>query len=350
MNEVRPMKIKKEFVILTVLIISLAGYLMVKKTDRVQYTLPTTPAITKNSTEKLELNKVSQQVTLTKKEGVWFVFPGDYPADTAKVDKILETLSHFTLDTLVSESGDYQRYDLTEDKKIGVSVFGDKDALFTFSVGKRAPTFKHTFVTVAGDKRIFQAQGNFRNDFDQNVQDLRDKNILPKDTVTSIEISEGGKILALKKKAAEKIEDAQKTNPSDADTTPHAGWVDGSGGKIPETAIHELLTQLAGLQCDSYLEGKTKEGFKNPILSISLLGETSANLSIFNKTDPNDKGNPGISSSNNYPFLLQSYKIELIRKALGEIRGDGKEVQNGTATPAIRKTIGPNGSIEKSSR
>ena len=40
--------------------------------------------------------------------------------------------------------------DLTNDKKIAVKVFGTNGPLFSFSVGKHAPTFQHTFVTIEG--------------------------------------------------------------------------------------------------------------------------------------------------------------------------------------------------------
>ena len=327
------MKLKMEYIILAVVIFALAGYLFVKKTNHLNYTLPATPVIAKSAITKLELQRGDQQIILTKKEGGWFISPGDHPADTGKIDRIIAAVTGFSINTLVSESGDYLRYDLTRDKDITVKVFGEKGLLFSFAVGKRAATFRHTFVTIEGDRRVFQAQGNFRNDFDQSPEDLRDKNVLPfaENTLTAIEITEGGKTLHLKKGPGERKGAAGK---ADQSPTPSAtGWVDGAGREIPEAAMNELIAQLTGLQCESYLEGKKKEDFEDPIISIALQGGKGGSLDIFAKTDQKDNGNPAISSENKDPFVLQKFKVELIRKAVKEIRTEKTEAQAGPAAP-----------------
>jgi hypothetical protein len=323
------MKIKKEYILLTVLIFALAGYLLLKKTNRLHYSLPATPIIAKNDIMKVELQKGEQQTILTKKDGYWFVTPGGYPVDAAKIDKIITYINEFTINTLVSESDDYLRYDLTKDKKIAVKVYGEKIPLFSFAIGKRATTFKHTFVMIEGDKRVFQTQGNFRNDFEQGPQDLRDKNVLPfvKDTIVSLKITDGSKVLNLKKKAAGGKGAEQKTAETQAATA--FGWVDNTTGReIPEAAMNELFSHLTGLQCDSYLEGKKKEDFKDPIISIALQGERGETLSIFEKNDQKDNGTPAISSGSSYPFILQKIKVELIRKTLKEIRGEKNDTRD----------------------
>ena len=332
------MKLKMEYTILAVVIFTLAGYLFVKKTNRLHYTLPSSPTIAKNSIIKLELQRADRQTILTKKEGAWFISPGDYPADAAKIDRIIDTITGFTINTLVSESGDYLRYDLTDDKRITVKVLGEKGPLFSFAVGKRATTFKHTFVTIEGDRRVFLAQGNFRNDFEQSPQDLRDRNVLPfaRDTITSFEIKEGGKVLHLNKKPVQHTEVEQKKKPGDSRETKADIWMDGTGREIPEAAMNALFSQLSGLQCESYLEGKKKEDFKDPVLSIALRGEKDGTLAIFMKGDQKDADNPAISSENDYPFVLPKFKVELIRKALKEIHAEPNETQAGTGSQASR--------------
>lgn len=330
--EVYPMKIKKEYILLAVLIFALTGYLFVRKTNRLHYILPAIPAIAQESIVRLELFKGGRKTILIKKDGAWFISPDNYPVDTGKIDKITRVIAGLTLDTLASESGDYLRYDLSEDKKITVQVFGDKGALFSFDVGKRAATSRQTFVTIEGDKRVFQAQGNFRLDFEQGPEDLRDKNIfsITQDTSTSMQITEGGKTVELTKLVTEKAGTAQEPNAAGAQKT-GVRWVEGTGKEIPEPTMNEFFSQLSGLQCDSYLEGKKKEDFKDPIISIVLQGEKVSNLSIFGKNDQKDKGNPALSASSSYPFLLQTYKVELIKKILQEIRGEKTETQVGPA-------------------
>jgi Domain of unknown function (DUF4340) len=318
------MKVKKEYVILAVVIFTLAGYLLVKKSNRLHYTLPQTPTIAQNDISRLELKKTDQRITLNKKDGAWFIMPGDYPADKAKIDRIIKTITGFSINTLISESGDYLRYDLTDDKKVAVQVFGKDGPLFSFSVGKHAPTFQHTFVTIAGDKKVYLAQGNFRSDFEQSAEDLRDKHVLSfsQKTLSAIEITDDGKTWDIKKNTEEKKETKEKAAPAAA-----ARWTDADGKMIPESAINDLFSELTGLQCESYLEGKKKEDLKDPILVVDLKGDKNATLSIFEKSDNKAASYPAISSTNAYPFSLQKYKIELIRKAIKEIHAEKSQAQ-----------------------
>jgi hypothetical protein len=335
------MKIKKEYILLTVLILALAGYLFLKKRNQLHYTLPVTPVIAKADIVKLELQKGTQQTILTKKDNAWSISPGNYPADSEKIDKIISDINGFSINTLISESGDYLRYDLTEDKKITVKVHGEKGLLFTFAVGKRATTFKHTFVMIEGDKRVFQTQGNFRNDFDQGPQDLRDKKVMAfeKDAVVSLEIVDGSKVLNLKKRVSKDKDAEQKT--AAAQTTVPGSWTTSTGKEVSETAMADLFSLLTGLQCDSYLENKKKQDFKDkdPLISITLRGEKGATLSIFEKNDHKDKdtGNPAISSGSSSPFILQKLKVEQIRKTLKELRGEKTETQAGPTGPVLQK-------------
>ena len=112
--------------------------------------------------------------------------------------------------------------------------------------------------------------------------------------------------------------------------------MDGTGREIPEAAMNALFSQLSGLQCESYLEGKKKEDFKDPVLSIALRGEKDGTLAIFMKGDQKDADNPAISSENDYPFVLPKFKVELIRKALKEIHAEPNETQAGTGSQASR--------------
>ncbi len=331
------MKIKKEYIILAVVIFTLVGYLLVRKTNRLHYTLPATPAIKKSDITKIELQSGDRGTTLIRKEGSWFITPGDYPADSGKIDKIISVVTDFSITTLISEAGDYPRYDLTKDKEIAVKVSGKEGPLFSFAVGKHAPTFQHTFVTIAGDKNVYLAQGNFHSDFDQSTQELRDKHVLDfsRVSLSAITITEGDKTLELKK--PQQKEEADKTAKTRTVRSAAVGWT-GTGGKaIPEAAMNDLFSALDNLQCQSYLEGKKKDAFKDPILEISLQGEKNATLSIFEKTDAKATAYPALSSINSYPFSLQEYKFELIKKAVNAVRVEKNEPQPGAEKKPVEK-------------
>jgi hypothetical protein len=322
------MKIKKEYVILGVVIFTLAGYLLVKKNNSLHYTLPKTPVIAKNDISKLDLEMSGKKITLDKNKGNWFIMPGDYPVDKDKMNRIINAITGFSINTLISESGDYFRYDLTADKKVAVKVFGKDGPLFAFSVGKRAPTFKHTYVTIEGDKKVYLAQGNFRSDFEQSAEDLRDKHVLnyTRDALAAITITENGKTFDLKKKTVKEKEGKEKASAAHAGTIT---WIGLDGKAIPKSAMNDLFSELHGLQCQSFLEGKKKEDFKDPIIVISLKGDKTATLSIFGNNDKKATSYPAISSTNAYPFSLPKYKIEIIRKAIQEMHIEKSHHQSG---------------------
>ncbi len=311
------MKIKKEYVILAVIIFALTGYLLVKKTNRLHYTLPKVPTLTQKDITKLEIQKAGQQTTLTKKEGKWLITPGNYVADQGKMNRIIDMIRNFSINTLISESNDYLRYDLTKEKKIAVKVYGKTGPIFSFSVGKHAPTFKHTFVTIEGDPKVYLARGNFRSDFDQTADELRDKHVFSfsRDTLSSIEITEAGNKFDLKKK----VEKSSKTKEKKTTTGDHFQWIDANGKTVPGSSVNGLFSQLTDLQCESYIQGKNKNDFKHPILIIALDGKNGATLTVFDKNDSKDNSYPVISSTNPYPFTLQKYKIDLIKKAVANL-------------------------------
>ncbi|MBW2563516.1 MAG: DUF4340 domain-containing protein, partial [Deltaproteobacteria bacterium] len=172
------MKIKKEYIILAVIIAALLLYLSQRKTDRTLYKLPDVPEISNSNITKIEINKNSTPIILSKEGDLWTIGPKKYPADTLKVKNMLDVMGKLTLTALVSESKSYNRYNLDDDNKITVKAF-DKDKLkLEFDIGKAASSFRHTFVKIAGDERVFHARGSFREKFDKTVDDLRDKTVL----------------------------------------------------------------------------------------------------------------------------------------------------------------------------
>ena len=163
------MKIKKEYLILLLVIVALSAYLFMRKEDRSLYELPVLPEVSKKEISKIEILKGNTGMVLNKKDEKWYIAPQNYPADGNLVDGMLAELETLTVTTLVSESGDYQRYDLGDDKKITVKAWDGEKLLRNFEVGKAASSFRHTFVKLAEDNRVYHARNNFRNTFDKTV-------------------------------------------------------------------------------------------------------------------------------------------------------------------------------------
>ena len=169
------MKIKKEYIILAIIIIALSVYLVMRRGDRTLYELPEIPEISQKEITRLQITKGKTVIDLNKKDNRWYIAPQEYPADDNKVKNMLDNIEKLTLTALVSESKNYNLYDLSGEDRINVKAWQGDSLKRDIDVGKTASSYRHTFVKMAGDDRVFHARGNFRNTFDFSVDDLRNK-------------------------------------------------------------------------------------------------------------------------------------------------------------------------------
>jgi signal recognition particle subunit SEC65 len=314
------MKIKKEYIILAVIIAALSLYLSQRSTDRTLYQLPDVPKISNSDITKIEIDKKSTSIAISKKGDSWKIGPKKYPADTLKVKNMLDVMEKLTLTALVSESKSYNRYNLDDDHKITVKTF-DKDKLkLELDIGKAASSFRHTFVKIAGDERVFHASGSFRGKFDTTVDDLRDKAVL------EFKIKEIGEISITKgkdKMVFSRIQIPGKTKEpetSSSKTEPlKTTWQNAAGKKANNSKINRLLTTLSDLSCEKYISDRSKEEFKSPVYTLLLKGSKEYKLSIFEKLNKDNKDYPAISSENSYPFILSGSQVKSIMEDPGEM-------------------------------
>jgi hypothetical protein len=310
------MKIKKEYIILAVIISALLLYLSQRSTDRTLYELPDMPKISISDITKIEIIKDSIPIAISKKSDRWTIGPKKYPADTLKVKNMLDIMEKLTLTALVSESKSYNRYNLDNDNKINVKAF-DKDKLkLEFDIGKAASSFRHTFVKIAGDERVFHARGSFRGKFDKTVDDLRDKTVLAFkiDEIREIHISKGKqKMLFSLIQSLEEAKDSEKSDASSPKNKPlKIIWQNASGKKGDNSKINRLLTTLSDLSCEKYISGQSKDEFTDPVYTLLLKGSKEYKLSIFEKLDKDNEEYPAISSENSYPFILSGSQVKNI--------------------------------------
>ena len=59
---------------------------------------------------------------LNKKGNNWYVSPEGYPVDSGKIKTMLDVIENLTVTAMVSESKNYDRYDLSDDKKITIKA------------------------------------------------------------------------------------------------------------------------------------------------------------------------------------------------------------------------------------
>jgi len=312
------MKIKKEYIILVLIIIALSVYLYMRSADRTLYELPQLPQVNQKELTKLEITQGNNVIILNKKDDQWFIAPAEYPTDTNKVEDMLKAIDNLDLTALVSESENYNRYELDEKQKINVKAFQRDTLKLDIDVGKTASSFRHTFVRPTGDERVFHAQGNLKNVFDVTVDALRNKTVLslkPAD-IQQFTINKEQQSLAFTRTQVPvevKSSDAPESTEA-APAAPQQVWQAATGQPVNEAALNQLLNALAGLRCEKFIDDRKKEDFNSPRFTITLKGAQDYNLSIFPKTAENDPNFPAVSSGSDYPFELSTSQVERIMK------------------------------------
>ena len=307
------MKAKKEYLILILIIVGLSVYLFMRSSDHTFYELPKIAGLEQDQITKIEISKGGDSIVLNKKDNKWHLEPHGYLADTNTVKDMLNVLGAFTLTTLVSESKDYVRYDLNAEKRITVKAWQQEALKRNFDIGKSASSFRHTFVRIDGDSRVFHARDNFRGKFDLTADKLRDKNILsfkPAD-IREVQIAKDKTSLKLVRSQVPVTPQQEKS-----DTAPQVAlkfeWQSSDGKKGDDQNLNRLLTTLGSLNCASYINDRAKETFSTPIYAVKLKGDQDYQLDIFAKLQKDDENYPAVSSASDYPFFLSDSQVQQI--------------------------------------
>jgi hypothetical protein len=330
------MKVKKEYLILGIVIAFLAAYLVFHDSNRSRYALPQTPKLDEKEISRIDIKTGNENVTLTRKAADWFIGEKNFPADPAKITPMLTAIADLRLTALVSEAKAYDRYDLSEGKKISVIAFAGEKEVRRLDIGKAADTYQHTFVKLPDDPNVYHALKNFRRTFEEKAEALRNMKVMTvtPESIKEIKLAMAGKTATItrdevpapvpvkEEKPGEDNKAQQDKKPDDAKTGKDAPaaktitvWQKAAGGKVDNETVRRLLSRFATLSCESYINDKKKEEFTEPAQTVTLVSDKPYTLSVFKKKESDD-GYPAVSSENDYPFMLQAGFFEGIKKEM----------------------------------
>ena len=310
-------KVKSEYIILGAVIAAMLFYLVLRNPNQMNYKIPGLPSIARAEINRIDIAKAGETIRLEKKDSQWLIQPQGFSSDPAKIDAIMGAILDLSLTALVSESKNYSPYGLDKENKIMVKAYKNAQVLREFSIGNAASTYRHTYVKLVNDPRVFHAKNSFRGDFDQKIDNLRDKTVLKfdKNEISAIEISSAAeKILFVKH--VKPVEDKANEKKAPGQVTPPQGeeaWLMADGKPGNNTELNSIIDQTSQLACDQFIDGKTKEDFKEPIYTVLLKGQKDFTLSIYPKAEK-EISYAAVSSESPYPFLLSSYMAENIMK------------------------------------
>lgn len=321
------MKIKIEYIILVIVIAALSFYLTIDKSDRTHYELPVIAEVPQATVTKMVISEKDYKIELVKKDNSWLIQPQNYLSDPSKVKSMLNAIEKMTLTALISESGPYERYHLSDDKKIHLAAWAGDKIVREFDIGKPASSNQHTFFRLDKDSKVFHIRGNLRQSFDFTVDQLRDKNVLSFDaqTIQELTVNEGETPVLVASKealpeatAAEPVKETKQDESVMPEKKSTFRWVGPEGTVHDEASISEWLSVFSNLKCDTYLDKKTKADFADmkPLYTVQIKGNKAFTLTVFDKETKESKSYPGISSENDHPFLLPDWKVDSIKSKI----------------------------------
>ena len=299
-------KLKKELIILGVIIAALSVYLFQRSGDRTLYTLPEVPVLAATEITKIEITRAGQSVVLVRQGERWVIDPPGVAAAPKSVQEMLEALTGLTLTALVAESKSYSLYELDDENKIHVRAWQDGRLRRELDIGKTAPSYRHTFVRLAGDDRVYHARDNFRFRFTGGPEELRDKTVLSfkRPDITEVRItSDSAEATFTRDKGADPGAPApEEANP----------WKSPDGAAVNAARLNTLIASLSDLTCEKFISDRDKESFGRPVFSITLTGRKEHSLSIFAPSGTDSGEHPAVSSASDLPFVLAQDQAKTI--------------------------------------
>lgn len=318
---------KKEYFILIVIIAALAAYLFMNNTDRTHYELPDLPVIKKNVITGIDLQGPKGHIRFQKKDSGWVLTDDEFKAEQGKVDDMLDTIRNLTVSALVSETSDRNRYHLDDGQRLWIKAWARDKLEREFFIGKPAPTFNHTFIALAGDNRVYHANGSFTRDFDRSVEEFRDKTVLAvtEGQITRIRIEKDGMTKELVKSektppAADGTEPGDRTTDVPApDDKPAPVWTAADGTAVDPDFAESIASGLSRVQCDRF-SGKEKIqalAGRSPVAAIMV--NDDIHLKIYGKNE--DSLYPALASQTDEAFLLSARTAENFISDIDKILG-----------------------------
>lgn len=332
------MKFKKEYLVLLLIIAALSVYLAVRTEDQTHFVLPRPTEVDTQKIDRLAISRDDKTIELTRQDDQWRIAPKNYPADSIKVKNMVKAAADLTITDLISESGNYDRYNLTNEKKTNVKAFSGKDIVRNFDVGGESPTYQHTFIRLENDPKVYQARGRLDQTFNQTVDQLRDTTVLSfqKSDITELVINKGAESLTLSLKeipAEEKTpsgEDQDKeVSKQESDTAKtKTQWQDPAGRAVDQPTVERLLSDFSLFKCSGFMADDAAQALKNPLWTLTFQSTKGPHsLSVFEKQDAEATEFPARASDSPYAFRIAKSKVESIEKQMDKLLGQEQKAE-----------------------
>ena len=310
------MKIKKEYIILFLIIAALVLYIALRNENRIQYEIPDVVELSPENISGIVIKGNNSEILLTKENDKWFLGKDKYVADAYKIEKMINFLKKPVLITVVSDSKDYMRYGLDDKNRITVKALSGENPQRVVEIGYQTDVRNYTFIKLENDARVFHAKEDLRDIFSTDIDDIRDKTVLSFDIdkIDTVQLSRDGNELAINKKEV----------PSEGEESKNTGyqWETGDGKVVDASLINSLLDDILKIKCSKYLYEIKGDEQGSPEFLIKVKDKNEHVLSVYPKKEDDYTA---VSSDNPTVFSLYSWRIDNIIEKFNKISGNGDE-------------------------
>ena len=306
------MKIKKEYIILILVMAALVIYISLRKDSRIRYEIPVVAEIAAEEISGINISADGKEIKIKKENDKWLIGPENFPADSNKIRKMINFLKKPVLVTVVSESKDYMRYGLDEKKRITVNVLSGEKGLRSVEIGNPANVQNHTFIRLGNDTTVYHAREELRDIFTTDLDNIRDKNVISFkiDEVEEVSFSGDDIKWTFTRKAVISDEDNKESRAFQ--------WEGEYEVKVEHTRMVAILDEIAGIKCPGYIYDINAEVLDNPAYVIRVRDKDEHTLTVYPKKEDDYRA---VSSDNPSPFYLYAWRIDNIREKFQEISG-----------------------------
>ncbi len=268
--------------------------------------------------DEITIARPGDSLRIYRKEGRWVIGDQAYPADDKIVGTLLEKLKNLQITELSSTRPYYEKFDLTSEKALPVTVKQGGRVLRDLLIGKRSETTSHTFIQLKGRAEVYKVSGLQREDCDKGLNEWRDKSIInvPAKNISSLQILHKGKSLTFEKITGVKA----SPGPAPDKAKPEAAerWIcrEHNNLILDERKTQALIRSFGPMKAFNFADIEAKS-LKNAetLIKINAAGKTYE-VRIYSKT----KGDqyPCTSSELPYIFLLDKFGAERYAKDIKE--------------------------------
>ena len=142
--------------------------------------VPVIPAV-EGEVTSIRIEGSSTDITARRSGGQWLLGEEEYPADSGKVERLIERIRELRVLERVTSTDFLSPYRLDAGEAIQVTLYSESRELRSVLIGGGSPTGRQSYIRFPDSREVLLVAENLRRDFEITVGDLREKIILSLD-------------------------------------------------------------------------------------------------------------------------------------------------------------------------